>query len=248
MGKQWAPQGGIINTWRSFHTVPDTHRLSSFLVRKGLSLEPDGQSLSAGYVTVMWSWAVHFRFPELSMFCHLSEATIYLFPPQWLESVPWYSAKLNSGVLKQCLLTEIYLASPGNFKLHTVGVMIPQTQDDSIITEYKRCRRSMLSPRYCTQGRVSAWLAMAVPKMHWSLASRWNQCPPSHPPRGVSDSHSCWEPGCTRDFLLVSPRYLQCRKFPNAEIKLKIEEFRNGLAWEEALWLLVFYHNTYFSE
>lgn len=57
MEKQWVPQGGIINTWRWGDTMPGTQNnqtielvLSSYLVRKRLSLVTDGQSLSTGSV------------------------------------------------------------------------------------------------------------------------------------------------------------------------------------------------------
>ena len=58
---------------------------------------------------------------------------MYLFPLQSFESVLWYSATLNSGILEQYLLTQIYLASLGNLKLHTDSVMIPHTQDDPVL-------------------------------------------------------------------------------------------------------------------
>lgn len=58
MGQQWAPQGGVMNTWPSSDTVPDAQKaqrkqlvLSSCLVRKRLNLEPACQTIRVGDVS-----------------------------------------------------------------------------------------------------------------------------------------------------------------------------------------------------
>lgn len=63
-------------------------------------------------------------------------------------------------------MTQIYLASLGNLKLRTDGVMIPQTQDDSIIMEYK-CHKKFYAVISVLNvwANVSVWLAIAVTKI-----------------------------------------------------------------------------------